>query len=186
MQDLGITDEEWDSFNANLQQMLEEGRLPTQWSPNADGTYTWRDDDGSELIIDSDGNIFDVTEAPAGNLPGETPPPAPPAGDGGTPPTGGGAGGGTPPTGGGAGGGGNPTAPTPPTPPTAPSVDLSALLTLMGLAGGGRQAAPQQPIQNPVAEVKSFEEQGFGDIFGTELTFAKGGEIDELLRILRG
>ena len=66
--------------------------------------------------------------------------------------------------------------------------DYNNLLNMLMMSGmaGGQQAAPQQPVQNPLAEVKSFEEQGFGDLFGDELKFAKGGEINELLRILRG
>lgn len=83
VQDLGITQENWDSFNQNLLDMLEQGRLPTQWQPNEDGTFTYVDDDGSTITINPDGEIVDYTEAPKGNLPGEVPgtggirPPAP-------------------------------------------------------------------------------------------------------------
>lgn len=63
--------------------------------------------------------------------------------------------------------------------------DLLSLLGLMGLMGGGQQQAAA-PVQTPPAEVKSFEEQGYGDIFGTDLQFSGGGEVDELLQILRG
>ena len=77
VQDLGISDENWDSFNKNLLQMQEEGRLPTQWKPNEDGTFTYTGDDGDTITINPDGSIVDYTEAPLGNLPGETPAPAP-------------------------------------------------------------------------------------------------------------
>lgn len=138
----------WDEFNQNLLDMLEEGRLPTQWQPNEDGTFTYRDDDGSTLTINPDGSIVGYTEAPLGNLPGETPP-------------GGGGGGGRPPA----------PAPRPPAPapqppapapqppapaprppapaPAAPGLDVAALLALLSSTGGGQQeqiAAPQQPV----------------------------------------
>lgn len=146
VQDLGITQEDWDSFNQNLLQMQEEGRLPTQWQPNEDGTFTYRDDDGSTLTINPDGSIVGYTEAPLGNLPGETPP----GGGGGRPP----APAPRPPA----------PAPQPPAPapqppapaprppapaPAAPGLDVAALLALLSSTGGGQQeqiAAPQQPV----------------------------------------
>jgi hypothetical protein len=137
VQDLGITDENWDSFNQNLKQMTDEGRLPTQWKVNDDGTFTYTGDDGDTITINPDGSIVDYTEAPIGNLPGETPAPAP------APP---------PP---------KPVTPAPPAPsppPPAPSpppspapapaaqsgLDVNALMALLGAMGGG-QAAPAAP-----------------------------------------
>jgi hypothetical protein len=73
VQDLGITGENWDSFNQNLKQMTDEGRLPSQWKSDEEGNYTYVSDDGSTLTIGPDGEIVHYTEAPAGNLPGETP-----------------------------------------------------------------------------------------------------------------
>ena len=73
VQDLGITDENFDSFNQNLKQMTDEGRLPSQWQADEEGNYTYVADDGSTLTIGPDGDIVHHTEAPAGNLPGETP-----------------------------------------------------------------------------------------------------------------
>jgi hypothetical protein len=68
VQDLGITDENWNSFNQNLLQMQEEGRLPTQWAPNEDGTFTFTSDDGSSITINDSGEITHYTDAPEGNL----------------------------------------------------------------------------------------------------------------------
>lgn len=135
VQDLGITDENWDSFNQNLLDMQKEGQLPTQWKPNQDGTFTYTGDDGDTLTINSDGSIVGYTEAPMGNLPGETP------GRGGT-----------------SGGGGTIRPPAPPTPASPPKptvtpappalpakqggIDMAALLALFG--GMGQSAAPQQ------------------------------------------
>jgi hypothetical protein len=66
-------------------------------------------------------------------------------------------------------------------------------LALLGLAGGEQQ---QQAGQTPVADIKSFEQLGYGDLFGTTLgtgapkpqpvKAAQGGSIDELLKLLRG
>lgn len=142
VQDLGITDENWDSFNRNLSTMLEEGRLPSQWQVDAEGNYTFVSDDGSTLTIGPEGQIVHYTEAPEGNLPGEVPPLAPPPA--------------TPPT--------PPIAP-PATPPVAPpavqppvvrppspapataaqsGMDVNGLLALLGLMGES-QAQPQTP-----------------------------------------
>jgi hypothetical protein len=72
VQDLGITDENWDSFNANLKRMADEKQLPTQWKPGADGTFTFTGDDGDTLTIDADGKILGSTDAPKGNLLSDT------------------------------------------------------------------------------------------------------------------
>jgi hypothetical protein len=66
---------------------------------------------------------------------------------------------------------------------TSQGTDLLSLMGLLGMMGGGQQM-PQQPVQTPVAEVKSFEDLGYGELFGPELKFAGGGSIDDLLRLL--
>jgi hypothetical protein len=61
--------------------------------------------------------------------------------------------------------------------------DMASLLGLLGMMGGGQQT-PQQPVQTPAAEVKSFADLGYGELFGPELKFADGGSIEDLLRLL--
>jgi len=63
-----------------------------------------------------------------------------------------------------------------------------SLMNLLMLAGlSDAQGAQQtQPTQTPLADVKSFEEQGFGDLFGGKLQFSDGGSVDDLIDILRG
>lgn len=73
VQDLGITTENWESFNQNLKNMMDEGRLPSQWKADEEGNYTYVDDDGSTLTIGPTGDIVHHTESPEGYLPGETP-----------------------------------------------------------------------------------------------------------------
>ena len=113
---------------------------------------------------------------------------------GGTTTTGGGTtttGGGTTTTGGGTTTtGGGTTTPTKPAAPAAGGMDMASLLGLLGMLGSGQSAAA--PVQTPLADIKSFEEQ-FGDLFGTTLgpnprtaKAAHGGSVDELLQILRG
>ena len=63
-QDLNVSQDYWDSFNDNLLRMQEEGRLPTQWRPNEDGTFTYQADDGSSITIGENGEILGVKEAP--------------------------------------------------------------------------------------------------------------------------
>lgn len=75
-QNLQIPKESWDSFNNNLLQMQNEGRLPSQWSPGNNGSFTYKDDYGSTITIDSSGNVIGSTPAPKGSLPGETPAPS--------------------------------------------------------------------------------------------------------------
>jgi hypothetical protein len=200
IQDMGITDESWDSYTQQMLDMDARGELPSQWRPEADGSFTYTDDDGSTITIDESGDIIDFTEAPSGMLPGEEPAlvtPAPVAP--GTPalvkPT-------TPstPT--------TPTAPTTPANPTTPAIpatpktdapstqNLVALLALLGSGGGGSSAPPTQVAP---AEVQLMEE-----IFGSNLfskdpggisaadakagkrNFNNGGSVDELLHLLRG
>lgn len=64
VQDIPITPENFQSFDENLVKMLEEGRLPSQFVKNDDGTYTMTSDDGSTITIDKDGNVLDVLAAP--------------------------------------------------------------------------------------------------------------------------
>jgi hypothetical protein len=200
IQDMGITDESWDSYTQQMLDMDARGELPSQWRPGADGSVTYTDDDGSTITIDESGDIIDFTEALPGMLPGEEPAlvtPAPVAP--GTPtlvkpttpstPT-------TPTT---------PTAPTTPANPTTPATpktdapstqNLVALLALLGSGGGGSSAPPTQVAP---AEVQLMEE-----IFGSNLfskdpggisaadakagkrNFNNGGSVDELLHLLRG
>jgi hypothetical protein len=64
VQNIPITPENFQSFDENLVKMLEEGRLPSQFVKNDDGTYTMTSDDGSTITIDKDGNVLDVFAAP--------------------------------------------------------------------------------------------------------------------------
>jgi hypothetical protein len=172
VQDLGITDESWQSFNQNLKQMTDEGRLPTQWKPNDGGTFTYTGDDGDTITINSDGSIVDYTEAPIGNLPGETPAPAP------APP---------PPK----SVAPAPPAPSPPPPAPAPTpdsgVDLSALLALLG---GGQRRAPRAEdttSEEPYVAfdwTKPLQTSPFASQ-GAAPKMAEGGSIDELLELLQ-
>lgn len=169
-QDLGITPENWESYQKNLLTMQEEGRLPTQWIPDDSGNFTYRSDDGSSITIDPSGNVLSSTKAPAGNLltdivPPSKPPAAPPASN----------------------------TPSPSTAPKTPGaaqpdggMDMLSMLGLMGMMGGFGQQSQPQPVQTPLADVKSFEEQGYGDIFGPKLQFSGGGDVNDLLQLLRG
>jgi hypothetical protein len=89
----------------------------------------------------------------------------------------------------------NPTTPTNPKPTDTSGGNLAALLAL--LAGGGGQPQ-QQAVQPNAADIKSFEELGYGDLFGSQLftsapassaqttkQYSTGGQIDDLLRLLR-
>lgn len=60
--------------------------------------------------------------------------------------------------------------------------DLSQILAVLG-ANAQQNAAP---VQAEPADVKSFEEQGYGDLFGGDLKLAGTGKHDDLLKILRG
>jgi hypothetical protein len=191
IQDMGITQDSWDSYAQHMRDMDARGELPSQWKPGADGNFTYTDDDGSTITIDDGGNIVSYTDAPVGMLPGETPAVKPPAV---TPPAV------TPPA-------VTPPAVTPPavTPPavTPPAVtppaenkdsgvNLSSLLALLAGAGGGSQQS-SAPVQDNSADVQLME-----DIFGPTLALtapkaktktakaAQGGSVDELLQILRG
>lgn len=189
-QDLGIDQGMLDEFQQNLVDQQESGQLPSQWQSNDDGTYTMVADDGSTLTIDETGQVVDSTEAPAGNLPGETPVQTTPT-SGTT--TGGGTSGGTPSV--------PVTPPVPSVPPVAkpaqPNFDLAALLTLLG-------AGMTQPQQEQMAQsMGSMREMDFEspldvNFFGPTNKYAAGqnqqhttkiatgGYIDDLLTILRG
>lgn len=60
------------------------------------------------------------------------------------------------------------------------------ILSLMGLMSLMDEPQQGEPIQAPLADVKSFEEMGYGDIFGPKLQFSDGGSTDDLIKILRG
>lgn len=146
VQDLGITDENWDSFNQNLLNMQQAGQLPSQWQVDSEGNSTYVADDGSTLTINPDGEIVHYTEAPVGNLPGETPPPPPPPAP--PPPA--------PP----------PIAKPPVTQPPAPSpvpapaaqsgLDVNSLLALLGMMGG-QTPAPAPAPQTFYSEMPEFD-----------------------------
>jgi hypothetical protein len=133
---IGMTGDYWDEFDQNLKTMMDEGRLPSQWQVDDEGNYTYIDDDGSTLTIGPDGQVIHYTDAPPGNLPGETPAPAPPA-----PPA--------PP---------KVTTPAPPAPaPPAPSpspapgaqsrLDVNALMALLASMGGTPAPAPAPQVE---------------------------------------
>jgi len=153
VQDLGITPEDFESFNQNLLDLQEQGNLPSQWQMNEEGNYTFVADDGSTLTINPGGEIVDYTEAPVGNLPGEMPAPAPAPAP--KPPSA------TPAP--------RPPSPTPvPPAPVPPAVlgapkkelDIAALMALLGASGGTQQPIqPQQPVYAKTPEfdiVKAF------------------------------
>lgn len=61
---------------------------------------------------------------------------------------------------------------------------LMDMLMLAGIMGSNQPKT--EPIQTMPADVKSFEEQGFGDLFGSKLQFSDGGDVNDLLKLLRG
>ena len=61
----------------------------------------------------------------------------------------------------------------------------SNMLALLGLLGSSGQQT-QQAVQTPVADIKSFEDLGYGDLFGGKLQFSDGGSVDDLLNLLKG
>jgi hypothetical protein len=191
-QDLGIEQDMLNEYQQNLIDQENAGQLPSQWQSNDDGTHTMVADDGSTLTIDDTGQIVDYTEAPAGNLPGETPVVTPPTSGQTTA-------GGTPATGGGTPSGGTPSLPATPAQTTPKSnFDLAALLSILGAAS---MQQPQQPqVQEPRGEMKEFDFEAPLDVnfFGPAkknvagqnqqqaTKIATGGYIDDLLKILRG
>jgi hypothetical protein len=179
-----------DLGNVNTNTDFYSAPSDTSTTPQDSGNQTITFDDGSTLTHDANGNVVNYTPAPAGNLPGETPA--------------GGASVGV------SGGASTPTpspAPAPkptPTPTPAPAATTSnnstaSLLALLGLLDSGTSSG-QTTSQPNAADIKSFEQLGFGDLFGPDLfassntstqnqtkkSYADGGAIDELLQILRG
>jgi len=180
IQDMGITQENWDTYSQRMLDMDAKGELPSQWKPGEGGAFTYTDDDGSTITIGADGEVVGYTEAPPGALPGEQPPapapttPAPTTPAPATPvPT-------TPVT----------PAPTTPAPSQNTGVDMATLLALIGGMGTPSQQAPA-PVQENSADVQLMQ-----DIFGPTLGItapttktakaAHGGSVDELLQLLRG
>ena len=67
-QDLGITQDNIDSYIATQAANEAAGKWPASYTSNQDGTATRVNDDGSTITIDDKNNIVHVTEAPKGNL----------------------------------------------------------------------------------------------------------------------
>jgi len=67
-QDLGITQENIDSYEKTQQENADAGKLPSGYVGNEDGTSTMVHDDGSTTTIDDKGDIVYTTEAPPGSL----------------------------------------------------------------------------------------------------------------------
>jgi hypothetical protein len=171
VQDLGITDENWDSFNANLKKMLDDGNLPTQWKPGADGTFTFTGDDGDTLTIDADGKILGSTDAPKGNLISDTV--TDPAVTKPVTTTGGG------------------TTSTTTNTTTKAADDASGvdILSLLALMGGEQRPVQQKPEVNDDPFVafdfnRPFQVNPFAQNPPTP-RMAEGGSIDELLELLQ-
>ena len=70
---IGMTGDYWDEFDKNMLDMKEKGELPSQWKSDEEGNFTYVADDGSTLTLGPDGQVVHHTDAPEGNLPGETP-----------------------------------------------------------------------------------------------------------------
>lgn len=67
-QDLGITQENIDSYEKTQQENAAAGGWPSGYKANEDGTATMVHDDGSTTTIDDKGDIVYTTEAPPGSL----------------------------------------------------------------------------------------------------------------------
>jgi hypothetical protein len=174
VQDLGVTDENFKSFDENLKKMLDDGNLPTQWKPGADGTFTFTGDDGDTITINPDGSVVDYTEAPKGNLLSDTLTTTPPVTT--KPVT-------TAPV---------TTAPVTTTPPAVKAADDSSgfnLLSLLALMGGEQKPVQQKPEVNDDPFVafdfnRPFQVNPFAQNPPTP-RMAEGGSIDELLELLQ-
>ena len=197
VQNLGGTDVFWNEYQTNLQDLLDQGGLTSQWTPNEEGYYTMTSDDGSTITVDSSGNIHSVTD--------ETGAAYTPSGSGARVSL--------------------PTnkildalqgqissalaqnkslgdqmaaqTKAQADAQAAANAQLAAqqaqaqqqqgmtnLLMLAGLSDAQNQQAA--PVQVAPADVKSFEEQGYGGLFGGQLQFSDGGEVDDLLKLLKG
>jgi hypothetical protein len=171
---LGVTDENFKSFDENLKKMLDDGNLPTQWKPGADGTFTFTGDDGDTITINPDGSVVDYTEAPKGNLLSDTLTTTPPVTT--KPVT-------TAPV---------TTAPVTTTPPAVKAADDSSgfnLLSLLALMGGEQKPVQQKPEVNDDPFVafdfnRPFQVNPFAQNPPTP-RMAEGGSIDELLELLQ-
>lgn len=178
VQDLGITPENWESFNKNLLDMQNQGRLPSQWQMDSEGNYTFVSDDGSTLTINDQGEIVHFTEAPMGNLPGEVPAPTPAPAPAPTP--------GPAPAPAPAPTPGGPQVPTPGK-PTAPAAQPSlGLLGLLPLLASQKQPEQPKPFYSPTVEYVDIEDPfqiaGLNRNQNTrEIEASSGGYLDELL-----
>jgi hypothetical protein len=169
VQDLGVTDENFKSFDENLKKMVDDGNLPTQWKPGEGGTSTLTSDDGSTLTIDADGEIIGSTDAPKGNLISDTTTTTPLVTT-------------TKPV----------TTNTNTNTTTTKAADDSSgvdILGLLALMGGGQKPVQQKPEVNddPFVEFdfnSPFRVNPFAPRSPTP-RMAEGGSIDELLELLQ-
>jgi hypothetical protein len=178
---IGMTGDYWDEFDQNLKTMMDEGRLPSQWQVDDEGNYTYIDDDGSTLTIGPDGQVIHYTDAPVGNLPGETLPPPPPPPPTPPPPpplpktT-------TPP----------PPAPAPPAPSPSPAPAAQSGLGILGLLpllAAQKQPEPDKPFYSPTVEYvdidEPFEFSGQKKNQNSRvIEVSSGGYLNELLALL--
>lgn len=67
-QDLGVTQENVDEYQKNLQDLWDAGGFATQWKPDEEGGHTYTADDGSTITLDASGNVVGYTEAAPGAL----------------------------------------------------------------------------------------------------------------------
>lgn len=175
-QDLGIPQENIDSFNQNLQTMQDEGQLPSQWQPDESGNMALTSDDGSTVTIDSTGDVVGSTEAPAGSLIEDYTSTAPTGGPAKTP-----------------GAQTTPVAQTASTLATKqaaqPAQDSMGLLGLLALMGMGQPpATPQKSVPDEPFVVFDWNKPLQIDPFAASATnpkMAEGGSIDELLAMLQ-
>jgi hypothetical protein len=178
---IGMTGDYWDEFDQNLKTMMDEGRLPSQWQVDEEGNYTYIDDDGSTLTIGPDGQVIHYTDAPVGNLPGETlppPPPPPPTPPPPPPPpktT-------TPP----------PPAPAPPAPSPSPAPAAQSglgILSLLPLLAAQKQPEPDKPFYSPTVEYVDIDEpfeisNQKKNQNSRAIEVSSGGYLNELLALL--
>jgi hypothetical protein len=176
---IGMTGDYWDEFDQNLKTMMDEGRLPSQWQVDAEGNYTYIDDDGSTLTIGPDGQVIHYTDAPIGNLPGETPAPAP------APPP-------PPPAPAPPAPAPAPPAPAPPAPSPSPAPAAQSGLGILGLLpllAAQKQPEPDKPFYSPTVEYvdidEPFEFSGQKKNQNSRvIEVSSGGYLNELLALL--
>lgn len=176
VQDLGNTSLFWNEYQTNLQDIVDKGGFTSQWVPDDAGHFTLHSDDGSTITVDSMGNVLGVTSATDTKY--------------------------TPPTAGAAkinlpvgqivstltGQNANLQQQlTQQQQQAAQQQQQQGFMNLLMLAGlSDAQQVQQQPVQVQPADVKSFEEQGYGELFGPQLSFAEGGDVQALIDLLRG